>query len=432
MKIHFCDLCNESVPQLDLDEGRAFIRKGRVVCLSCDRAMSNPSEGSAGRPFAGASAAHGAAAVATDPTSAVGVATQATAMNSVPAALPQSQPYANAPYAASMSGANAPASAGVNPAMPHAVHAPRRSSSSAGSWIAVLALLFAAGAVYVLGQRVDVIALRSDRAERAIDAQAQYIRGAERVAYQLADSQKALEARIEGRFSDEHARIESSLSELRAQSATLAAELQSVSQTLSAVREETGAGDTDRERKLAELSARIARNEDGERALIQRLSSVEQSLQAAAQPAATISAAPAANAGPGWKSLALDLASPNSGTRWQAVDSLGQTHDLQVVPLLIPMLKDSDVFVRMATARVLGDLNANEAVAALIDALEDVEAPVREASFGALRIITKKDLRFDPLANEAERAKKVKAWREWWKKVEEGAAGSEGKPPSNG
>src|SRR5882672_5074268 len=40
MKIHFCDLCNESVPQSDLDIGRAFMRKGRVVCATCDQLMS--------------------------------------------------------------------------------------------------------------------------------------------------------------------------------------------------------------------------------------------------------------------------------------------------------------------------------------------------------------------------------------------------------
>ena len=45
MKIHFCDLCNESVPQTDLDEGRAFLRKGRVICLTCDKSMSHPEEG---------------------------------------------------------------------------------------------------------------------------------------------------------------------------------------------------------------------------------------------------------------------------------------------------------------------------------------------------------------------------------------------------
>jgi len=58
-------------------------------------------------------------------------------------------------------------------------------------------------------------------------------------------------------------------------------------------------------------------------------------------------------------------------------------------------------------------------VPALIDALEDTEAAVREAALGALRSLTGKDLRFDPMASESERSKKVKAWREWWKKVEE-------------
>jgi len=42
MKIHFCDLCNESVPQADLDGGRAFQRKGRIVCAHCDAVMSHP------------------------------------------------------------------------------------------------------------------------------------------------------------------------------------------------------------------------------------------------------------------------------------------------------------------------------------------------------------------------------------------------------
>ena len=39
MEIHFCDLCNESVPQSDLDQGIAMLRNGRVVCASCDVAM---------------------------------------------------------------------------------------------------------------------------------------------------------------------------------------------------------------------------------------------------------------------------------------------------------------------------------------------------------------------------------------------------------
>ncbi|MFM7299129.1 MAG: hypothetical protein ACKO4Q_18135 [Planctomycetota bacterium] len=38
-EIYFCDLCNESVPLVDLDAGRATRLKGRVVCATCHRAM---------------------------------------------------------------------------------------------------------------------------------------------------------------------------------------------------------------------------------------------------------------------------------------------------------------------------------------------------------------------------------------------------------
>ena len=41
MEIQFCDLCNESVPVGDLAAGRAYLRKGRVVCADCDAAMGS-------------------------------------------------------------------------------------------------------------------------------------------------------------------------------------------------------------------------------------------------------------------------------------------------------------------------------------------------------------------------------------------------------
>ena len=40
MKIHFCDLCNESVPQADLDQGRAFIRKDRVISKADEKTVT--------------------------------------------------------------------------------------------------------------------------------------------------------------------------------------------------------------------------------------------------------------------------------------------------------------------------------------------------------------------------------------------------------
>ena len=39
---------------------------------------------------------------------------------------------------------------------------------------------------------------------------------------------------------------------------------------------------------------------------------------------------------------------------------------------------------------------------------------VRAAEMVSLRELTDREFRFEPLASEAERAKRVKAWREWW------------------
>ena len=40
MNLYFCDLCNESIPQSDLDLGRAVRRNERLICAACEGAMS--------------------------------------------------------------------------------------------------------------------------------------------------------------------------------------------------------------------------------------------------------------------------------------------------------------------------------------------------------------------------------------------------------
>ena len=117
-----------------------------------------------------------------------------------------------------------------------------------------------------------------------------------------------------------------------------------------------------------------------------------------------------------WQGLLADLQHTNAGIRLDAIYALGETGDAEVIPHLVPMLTDVDLFVRMATARMLEDLDARSAVPALIDALDDSQSAVREAAMVALRQITGKDFRFEPVDTDAERAKKVKAWRAWWKK----------------
>jgi len=184
-----------------------------------------------------------------------------------------------------------------------------------------------------------------------------------------------------------------------------------------------GSGDIEIEKRIDEVSARIAKNEDDLRAVTARVLSVETAPPPAApvivETAPTLEATTAS-----WMPLLDGLMNDLNSTRWESVTGLGATKDPAVVPHLVPMLKDLDVFVRMATARVLGEMQAKPAVPALIDTLEDAETAVREAAFIALRTITGKDLKFDAQAIDAERAKKVKAWREWWKKESETPSGT--------
>src|SRR5262245_5414832 len=131
MKIHFCDLCNESVPQGDLDQGRAFIRKGRVVCAACDRAMSHTS-----------AIAEPTALVMETPPSDVTVVSE---VESVPSIAPMhTQPPVIAPVAP-----------------------PPARTGTGALWVAILALLFAAGATFVLDDHVHTLAGKQEALEKS-------------------------------------------------------------------------------------------------------------------------------------------------------------------------------------------------------------------------------------------------------------------------
>jgi hypothetical protein len=386
MKIQFCDLCNESVPQSDLDEGRAFVRKGRVVCATCDRAMTPP-------------VPDGSAPVVLEPSASWGA--------------PTPGPSASPSFASFQ-----PASAGA--VAPEGAAAGAK-AGSAGLWVAALAMAFTAAAVFVQNRRLEESA-RGIQDTRDMLA---------RTRQDLVDQQHRLQAEVPRLIREQDSRLssliesarkdtEAKLAEVRDQEAKAVAEIQNTLKGMIAWRDDSGAQSQEDKRRLAELSQRVAKSEDDARLLVEKLNALEQAAKAAPPPVA----ATAGKNEPAWKSLLVDLTSANAGVRWEAVDGLGQARDPQAVPALLPMLKDPDVFVRMATARVLGDLKATGAVSGLLDALEDNEDAVREAAFVAMRsIVGNKDLKFDPLAPEAERAKRLKALREWWKKEEESGVG---------
>jgi Skp family chaperone for outer membrane proteins len=358
MNLHFCDLCNESIPQADLDLRRAVRRNERLICAACEAAMS----GGATRPAP------------------------------PPAAIPA----------------------------PGAVHDPRPSTEPGASPVAAVALAFASVAL-VAGAGAGVYFFWR------LEVQAGTLR------QQVADLQRAApeHARtVSAALAEESGAREQEAAEIRAALQALAARMQEA--------EHAGAESAALERRLDKLDARFDVVDDLSSRVQHQAGTLERLAASVAELAArpTVQspperadapgesvpeAAPGASANaPGgalWEKWVADLASSDSGTRWQAVQSLGGTRDPLVVPHLVPMLEDSDIFVRMAACRHLGDLGSVEAIPALIDTLEDEEASVREAALVSLRGLSGQSIPFDPLARDGDRSKRVKAWRDWWEEA---------------
>lgn len=354
MNLYFCDLCNESIPQADLDLGRAVRRNERLICPACEGAMS----GDHARP--------GAVAPTSLPAPVVG------------------------------------------------------SSRDSGSSVAAVALAFGAVALVVgVGFGAYLFWLVEQRASG--------------LRQEIADLERA---------APEHARTVSAAltEESRAREDEVAAARASIQAMQGRIQEleQVATQHSALERRLDRLDGRMAALDDLAGRVQRQTGAVDQLSQtvtalSAARPSTESPASRAPSAGDpppklevpaaepkeesSWKRWLADLASPESGARWQAVQGIGASGDGAAVVHLVPMLADSDIFVRMAACRHLGDLGSVEAIPALIDTLEDEEAAVREAALVALRALSGQSIPYDPLARDGDRSKRVKGWREWWEKA---------------
>ncbi|MEM7309616.1 MAG: HEAT repeat domain-containing protein, partial [Planctomycetota bacterium] len=301
-------------------------------------------------------------------------------------------------------------------------HAPAASGSGLAMVLASMAILLTAAVAVLLFERMD-------EAGRTASAEAATVRSA--LAEGLDELRDELGAGREAR-DDEERRVARELAGLQAREEergkAQAASEQRLSEEIAALGERLAvtAGFTDglaqHDRQIEELADTITEIRADIGVIAEKVVELEQRGVAAAAAAPVVPVVPMEEQ-PVWMTSVQELASPSAGERWGAVQALGDTGDVGVVPHLLPMLKDSDIFVRMATARVLGDLAAPEGVPALIDALEDSEATVREAAVVSLRSITGKDFKFDPNAKDGDRAKRVKAWCDWWRREGEDALG---------
>lgn len=356
MNLYFCDLCNESIPQADLDLGRAVRRNERLICAACEGAMS----GAPQRPEAAAAA--------------------------VPAA---------ARPAAGREGAPPSSLAAVALAF---------SSVSLVAGVGLGAYLF-----WHLEERTGKLAQELNDLERSAPEHARTVSAA------LAEESRAREGELAETRTAVRA-LQARLQELEpvgAQQAALERKLERVDDRLgtlddlaSRVQHQSG--------QLDQLSATVAALSAGRSGPTEPAPAVAQPSAEAKAPAPPVAQERGAAE---WERWLGDLSSAEAGTRWQAVQAIGGTHDPAVVTHLLPMLRDSDIFVRMAACRHLGDLNTVEAIPGLIDTLADEEAAVREAALVALRRLSGQSIPFDPLGKEGDRTKRVKDWRDWWEKA---------------
>ena len=385
MELYFCDLCNESVPQGDLELGRAWRRGNRVVCNACEQSMSEGGRGpipqraslggtaSAGTAMAVAEREQAAPALAPGPTASVGAQ--------------------------------------------HSTH----SSGASGAWmLGGVALIFTGVAAYWTLQRTAAVdeelaaADRSVRSEQsALAAELAALRNSVEARMSTAEQRGAQErsAQFAGlsatlsKLRDDCTRLERVIGGLAEKDASLAEDQRQALEAMGGRIEALGA-------TFGDLEGGVAFHSD-------RLIELEERVHALAQGGAWrsegVGAAPDEGV-PTWQPFLADLASAQAAARLDALYALEKSKDMAVVPYVVPMLQDVDIFVRMAAARVLEDLRAKNSVPALIDALEDTEPVVTESAMFALQKITGQDFGFEPNAPVVERAKKIKAWRDWWKK----------------
>ena len=394
MELHFCDICNESVPQSDLDRERAFLRHGRVVCAQCESAMAGAEADAVAETAPGAASPGG------------------TVLGDFGSG-GQEQSASPGPGPARGFPPPPPPLSGGRPAVGPIFMPPAQRSGIGG----LLLVGLMAAAALVVSSIVTVVLV-----ERIQESRGQSVADLARMERRLASQLSELERTMAGwRESDgvdrarEHDALQSAEASHRSRST---ARLDVIDARLEAIGRVS--------LRLDELETAVKRDRSGLNSVSSNLAQVKRDLGVLAERwvealatgdvVADDREAVAAVREPEWMEHTRGLASPSAATRWSAVTALGETKDPGVVPHLLAMLEDPDIFVRMATARILGDLRGEEAIGSLIDALDDEEPAVREAVVLALRSITAESFRYDPMASESDRARRVKAWRDWWKK----------------
>ena len=110
------------------------------------------------------------------------------------------------------------------------------------------------------------------------------------------------------------------------------------------------------------------------------------------------------------------LEDEDPAARFEAVDELLRSENLDVLEHLLPMLKDEDLFVRRLVVEGLRDFRDPSVVDALLVALADPEDIVRDTAWRSLKVLTGQKLPFEASGSRDSRARAQQRWQDWWQK----------------
>jgi hypothetical protein len=114
------------------------------------------------------------------------------------------------------------------------------------------------------------------------------------------------------------------------------------------------------------------------------------------------------------------LRSPDAGVRFSAVVELGRLAEESAIPALGEVaMNDGDNYVRDFAVRVLGNMGVAAVIPYLIRALRDSDALVASSANEGLVRITKRSFGFDRKATSEQRQDAIRKWEDWWEKNRE-------------
>ena len=238
MKIYFCDLCNESVPHSHLEKGEAFIRNSRVVCANCDRAMSGGEDEASSR------------------------AARPTGGGTATATRPVQQTHTR-----------------TSPQEEIVLHT--EAPGGPGLWAGLVALMFSAGAVFLLNGKIEGAGTKVEAATREALSESQGTTDEKLggIEARMAASATQLETRIAEQLEAASAENVALIAEVRDAIAAQKTEVEEVRASLVTLGERIDRQDTLRQNGLEDLAARLTRVDEDLRFFGDRLNQLEVKVQ---------------------------------------------------------------------------------------------------------------------------------------------------------